>query len=247
MVTCEEGELYVIDHGGTFISGNPAASIARAATAAGDFLYRFGDPAMYGQGTPPSVSPNWDSATNGNKQMGAGHNGQWIQSGLPGAGHLLVFSNNQYLFQRTAQSYVLEINPFVGSAGTDTGTYVNPPTAGYTQWTFDKDTHKSTQQLSKQVVWKYGSVGNLTLFSHLGSGAQRLPNGNTLICATAQGYLVEVTSSGQVVWEYINPVTDAGVVTAIGDRLPMTNAVPRAYRYGLDFAGFQGRNMTARF
>ncbi len=79
----------------------------------------------------------------------------------------------------------------------------------------------------------------------MGSSAQRLPNGNTLICATTQGYLVEVTSTGQVVWEYICPVTNAGIVTAIGDCLPMTNAVPRAYRYGLDFAGFQGRDMTA--
>jgi hypothetical protein len=245
VVNCEQGEMYVIDHGGTFVVGNPAASIAKAATSAGDFLYRFGDPAMYGQGNPPSVATNWDSATTGNKQMGASNNAQWIQTGLPGAGHLLVFNNNQYLFQRTAQSYVFEIDPFMGSNGTDSATYVNPPTAGYTQWTFDKDTHKSTQQLSKQVVWKYGSVGNLALFSHFGSSAQRLPNGNTLICATTQGYLVEVTAAGQVVWEYICPVTNAGVVAAIGDRLPMTNAVPRAYRYGLDFTGFIGRTLTA--
>ncbi len=245
VVNCEQGEFYVIDHGETFVVGDPAASIAKAATSAGDFLYRFGDPAMYGQGNPPSVAANWDSATNGNKQIGASNNVQWITAGLPGAGHLLVFSNNQYLFQRTPQSYVLEINPFLNSGGTDTGAYVNPPTAGYTQWTFDKDTHKSTQQLSKQVVWKYGSVSNLTLFSQFGSSAQRLPNGNTLICATTQGYMVEVTSSGQVVWEYINPVTNAGIVTSIGDALPMTNVVARAYRYTPDFAGFQGHDMTA--
>lgn len=245
VVNCEQGEFYVIDHGGTFIAGNPAASIAKAATSAGDFLYRFGDPAMYGQGNPPSVAANWDSATNGNKQIGASNNIQWIAAGLPGAGHLLVFSNNQYLFQRTPQSYVLEVNPFLNSSGTTTSAYVNPPTAGYIQWTFDKDTHKSTQQLSKQVVWKYGSVGNLTLFSHFGSSAQRLSNGNTLICATTQGYMVEVTSAGQVVWEYINPVTHDGIVTTIGDALPMTNAVARAYRYEPSFAGFQGRDMTA--
>ncbi len=140
VVNCQEGEFYVIDHGGTFVAGNPAASVAKAATSAGDFLYRFGDPAMYGQGNPPSVAPNWDSATNGNKQIGASNNVQWIPAGLPGAGHLLVFSNNQYLFQRTPQSYVLEINPFVGSNGADTGAYVNSPTTGYVQWTFDKDT-----------------------------------------------------------------------------------------------------------
>ncbi|MEI6914586.1 MAG: DUF1566 domain-containing protein, partial [Armatimonadota bacterium] len=168
-----------------------------------------------------------------------------IGTGLTGAGHFLVFNNNQYSFQRTPQSYVFEINPFLNSTGTDTGSYVNPPTAGYNTWTFEKDTMKASQQLSKQVIWKYGTLSNLTLFSHFGSSAQRLPNGNTLICATTEGYMVEVTSDGTVVWEYINPVTNAGVVTAIGDDLPMTNAVPRAYRYAPTFAGFSGHDLTA--
>jgi hypothetical protein len=244
VVNSRQGEFYVIDHGGTFLPGNPSGSIALAATSAGDFLYRFGDPARYAQGNPPSVKANWEDATNGNKQIGASSAVHWIDAGLPGAGHLLLFNNNQYLFQRTAQSYVFEINPYLNASGVDTGNYVNPPSAGYVTWTFDHDTHKSNQQLSRQVVWKYGSIGNLTLFSHLGSSAQRLPNGNTLICATTQGYMVEVTAAGEVVWEYINPVTSNGIVRLIGDNWPMTNAVPRAYRYGADFAGFDGHDMT---
>jgi formylglycine-generating enzyme required for sulfatase activity len=245
VVNSRQGEFYIIDHGNTFIAGNPSGSIALAASAAGDFLYRFGDPARYAQGTAPSVGTNWETATSGNKQIGGSSDVRWIASGLPGAGHLLVFNNNQYLYQRTPQSYVFEINPYLNSSGVDTGTYVNPPAAGYNTWTFDKDTMKANQFLSKQVVWKYGSVGNLTLFSHLGSSAQRLPNGDTLICATTEGYMVEVDSSGNVVWEYINPVTDSGIVTAIGDDLPMTNAVPRASRYASSFAGFVGHTLTA--
>jgi hypothetical protein len=244
VINSQQGEFYIINHGGTFIAGDPNGSIAKAASSAGDFLYRFGDPARYKQGNSPSVQSNWENATSGNKQIGASNNVHWIAAGLPSAGHLLVFNNNQYLFQRTPQSYVFEINPFLNSSGIDTGTYVNPPNAGYTTWTFDKDTHKTSQQLSKQVVWKYGSVSNLTLFSHFGSSAQRLPNGNTLICATTNGYMLEVTSTGQVVWEYINPVTDTSIVTTIGDELPMTNAVVRAYRYGTNFAGFSGKDMT---
>ncbi|MBS1792969.1 MAG: aryl-sulfate sulfotransferase [Acidobacteria bacterium] len=244
VVNSRQGEFYVIDHGNTFLAGNPAGSIALAASRTGDFLYRFGDPARYAQGSPPSVRTNWESATNGNKQIGASGSVRWIPAGRPGAGHFLVFNNNQYLFQRTAQSYVVEINPYLDAAGTDTGSYVNPPAAGYSTWTFDHDTHKSNQLLSKQVVWQYGSVGNLTLFSHFGSSAERLPNGNTLICATAQGYLVEVTAAGQVVWEYISPVTTGGIARSLGDRWPMTNAVPRAARYGADFAGLAGRDLT---
>ena len=244
VVNSRQGEFYIIDHGNTFIAGNPSGSIALAATGAGDFLYRFGDPARYGQGTAPSVSLNWENAISGNKQIGASSNAQWINTGLSGAGHLLVFSNNQYLYQRTPQSYVFEINPFLNSSGVDTGSYVNPPTAGYTTWTFSKDTMKANQSLSSQVTWKYGSVGCHTLFSHFGSSVQRLSNGNTLICATATGYLVEVDTSGNVVWEYINPVTGSGVVTVIGDCLPMTNAVPRAMRFPASFAGFTGHTLT---
>ncbi|MCK6685863.1 MAG: aryl-sulfate sulfotransferase, partial [Thermoanaerobaculia bacterium] len=245
LVNSRQGEFYVIDRGNTFVAGDPAASLAKAASLTGDFLYRFGDPARYSQGNPPSVGTNWETATSGNKQIGGSSDAQWIATGLPGAGHILVFNNNQYLYQRTPQSYVFEVNPFAGSAGTDTGAYVNPPAAGYTTWTFDKDTMKANQQLSKQVVWKYGSLSNLTLFSHFGSSAQRLPNGNTLICATTEGYLVEVDASGNVVWEYINPVTDSGIASSIGDDLPMTNAVPRARRYAATFSGFSGHDLTA--
>ena len=48
VVNSVQGELYVIDHGNTFVAGGPTASTALAATSAGDFLYRFGDPARYG-------------------------------------------------------------------------------------------------------------------------------------------------------------------------------------------------------
>lgn len=245
VINTEPGEFYVIDHGNTFNAGNPTASIALAASSAGDFLYRFGDPARYEQGSAPSVKTNWEDATTGNKQIGASNDVHWISTGSPGAGHLMVFSNNQYLFQRTPQSYVFEINPYLNSAGTDTGDYVDPPAADYTTWTFEKDTMKASQLLSKQVVWKYGTLSNLTLFSPFGSSAQRLPNGNTLICAASKGYMVEVTSDGTVAWEYINPVTASGVVSAIGDEWPMTNAALRAYRYPSSFAGFAGHDLTA--
>ena len=240
VVNSRQGEFYIIDHGNTFLAGNPAGSIALAATSAGDFLYRFGDPARYGQGNPPSVSANWENATSGNKQIGGSSDVTWIANGLSGAGNLLVFDNNQYLYQRTPQSYVFEINPFLNAGGTTNATYVNPPSAGYTTWTFSKDTMKANQLLSNQVAWKYGSTSNLTLFSQFGSSAQRLPNGNTLICATATGYLMEVTASGAVVWEYLNPVTSSGAKAALGDRLPMTNAVNRARRYAYSDPAFSG-------
>ena len=244
VINSVQGELYVIDHDGTFVVGDPAAGVAKAASAAGDFLYRFGDPARYGQGEPPRVLENWDNATSGHKQMGGAHDAHWIRPGLPGAGRLLVFNNGQYLFQRTPHSSVLEIDPRRDAQGRAAGRYVNPPDAGYRRETYDKDTHNSPRQVSTQIVWSYRATNSHGFFSHIGSSAQRLPNGNTLICSDTEGHLFEVTASGQLVWEYINPVTRDGAVKTLGDVLPMTNSLFRAFRYGLDHPAFRGRELT---
>ena len=79
------GEFYVIDHDGTFVANDPQQSIQLAASPAGDFLYRFGDPARYQQGDPPRILENWNSASTGHKQIGGAHDVHWIKPGLPGA------------------------------------------------------------------------------------------------------------------------------------------------------------------
>ena len=37
------------------------------------------------------------------------------------------------------------------------------------------------------------------------SGAQRLPDGNTLVCVGPEGRLLEVTPGGETVWSYTVP------------------------------------------
>ena len=244
VVNSVQGELYVIDHDATLVPGDPAASITRAASDAGDFLYRFGDPARYAQGDPPRILENWDNATTGHRQMGGSHDATWIRPGLAGAGHLMVFNNGQYLFQATPQSSILEIDPFLETPGRDAPSYVNPPAAGYHTEQYDKDTHNRPRQISNQVVWNYKSVNSHNFFSHIGSSGQRLPNGNTFICADTEGHFFEVTSQGEVVWEYINPITREAVVKVLGDVLPMTNSVFRAFRYGPDHPAFAGHPLT---
>jgi hypothetical protein len=58
---------------------------------------------------------------------------------------------------------------------------------------------------SKAIVWEYHDQSLFDFFSPYISGAQRLANGNTLICEGCDGRLFEVTSDGHVVWEYVNP------------------------------------------
>ena len=116
------------------------------------------------------------------------HDVQWIGEGLPGAGHLLAFNNGM---GRPGEPFstVDEIAvPIL-----DDGSYLRPPT-GLPYRPLD-------------LAWRYRGDG---FYSSNISGAQRLPNGNTLICQGAAGRLFEVTSDGDIVWEYVNPFAADG-------------------------------------
>jgi len=231
-ITAEGGEFYVIDHGNTFVSNNPAASISLAASTNGDFLYRFGDPARYGQGLPPSVQLNWTKSSTGNKQIGGVSQAAWIAPGLPGAGNFLVFNNGQDLFETTPQSYVVEVNGYLNSSSNNVGSYVNPPAAGYNTWSAPgHDTDKERKLISRQTTSIYMSMANQGFFSHIGGSVQKLSNSNLFICSTTEGHLFETTPAGDVVWEYVNPVTTNGVMTYKRDTWPLYNPVYRATRY----------------
>ena len=212
-------EFYVIDHGNTFVAGDLSASIALAASSKGDFLYRFGNPSAYQQGKPPGFG------TEGDQQMYGAHNIQWIKPyawerphseagdtwpdpaeyktdvALPGAGNFLIFDNGVYN-PKLAHSEVLEINPYISGIERSTGepiigkVMVNPPDAGY----------KSNGD-SNQIVWKYKSILPNSFFSQSQAGMNRLPNGNTHIHSANTGHMFQVTPAGEVVWEYINPVS----------------------------------------
>ena len=87
---------------------------------------------------------------------------------------------------------------------------------------------------SNEVVWEYTGQPRDAFFSMNISGAQRLPNGNTLINEGRSGRLFEVTPDKDVVWEYINP----SVVNHRGQR---SRAVFRAYRYAASSLQIQNR------
>jgi len=76
------------------------------------------------------------------------------------------------------------------------------------------------------VVWEYrDNTAWLSFFSSYISGAQRLPNGNTLITEGLTGRIFEVTPERDIVWEYVNPYFFT--VPVFG----MNNAVFRSRRY----------------
>jgi hypothetical protein len=237
-------EFYVIDHGGTFVAGNPTQSIANAAGAAGDFIYRFGNPAAYGQGAPAAFN------TEGNQQMYGSHDIHWIggansaftASELSGAGlgNFMIYDNGCWC-PKGYHSESIEINPYLDANGNNTGDYVNPPDAGYVN---------GTDSLSNQVVWNFRSTMENSFYSSYISSTYRVPNGNTVVCAGATGHFFEVTQDGEVVWEYINPVgggfgvmPGARTIQKDADGM-MTFSVFRCIRYGSDHPAFAGKDLT---
>ena len=246
VINSVHGEFYVIDHGNTFVKNDSAASVALAASAAGNFLYRFGDPYKYGQGLAPSFSTNPEKTTTGNKQIGGAHDIQWIKPGLQGEGNFMIFNNGQNLYEMTPQSYIVEINPFLNSSGVKGSTYVDPPTAGYNIVSpANSNLMKEKKNISKQVVWSYSSKNNTSFFSTIGSSAQRLPNGNTFICAMNSGHFFEVNPvDTSIVWEYINPFTRSGIRKIKTDTYPTDNAAFRAYRYTATHPALAGHDLT---
>lgn len=143
--------------------------------------YGKGGDLLYRWGNPRAYGAG--SATD--QVLFAQHDVQWIPEGSPGAGRLIVF-NNGVGRSDGMYSSVVEFEPPVDSKGC----YHREPGKA-----FGPD----------RPIWEYAAANKHDLFSHSISGAQRLPNGNTLVCSGEQGHLIEVTRDGKTVWEYVNP------------------------------------------
>ena len=80
---------------------------------------------------------------------------------------------------------------------------------------------------SNEIMWNYQEANLYNFYSPRISNAQRLSNGNTLINEGFFGRFFEVTSAGEVVWEYVNPYFGPASETAKAQN----NQVFRVYRY----------------
>ena len=82
--------------------------------------------------------------------------------------------------------------------------------------------------LTEEIVWEFKDDPPPFMHARALSGQQRLPNGNTFICAggMADGRLLEVTPDREVVWDFRNPWAD---------RADGRTKVYRAYRYDPEF------------
>jgi len=54
------------------------------------------------------------------------------------------------------------------------------------------------------MEWEYHAEPKESFFSKTMSSAQRLPNGNTLICEAEKNRIFEITPEGEIVWDFIS-------------------------------------------
>ncbi len=96
-----------------------------------------------------------------------------------------------------------------------------------------------------KIEWQYASRTPNSFYSFRQSSAQKLPNGNYFVTATQHGHLFEVTPDRKIVWEFINPIVKQDTpVCYIEDEVAVQNQIHRAYRYGVDYPGLNGKTLT---
>ena len=180
----------------------------------GDLLYRWGNPEAYRAG---------DST---DRVLYSSHDVHWITDSIPGQGRLILHNNgNNRLGDTINYSSTEEFTPPVDTSGD----YILLPDSAYGP---------------KVVDWHYQDTPKENFYSRIMSGADRLPNGNTIICAATTGHIFEVDSLGNKLWQYINPANSFGPMAQ--GSIPGPNAVLvfKVRKYATDYIGLVGKDLT---
>ena len=168
MSSRRQDEIFIIDHSTT--TEQAASHTGGNSGKGGDLLYRWGNP------------QNYDRGTSADKILGIPHSVNWIPSGYPGAGHLILFNN----IHDEPFAAVLEIITPIDTFND----YILPEDEPY-------------EPESWEWIYMDGFMAPLQ------GGAFRLPNGNTLITLAVEAEIFEVDMDGNKLWSYIYSENEA--------------------------------------
>ncbi|MFT5279112.1 MAG: hypothetical protein ACI9P8_000746 [Bacteroidia bacterium] len=158
----------------------------------------------------------YDRGTVDDQMLLGPHDIHWIPDSLPDGGKFMVFNNGG----GTAGSAVNVFDPQMDVNGDFPNPGANAFGPANTDWHYEEPDFAS------------GTI----------SGAQRLPNGNTLVCEGSPGRLFEITPTNNKVWEYVSPSSTSGNLTQGTN--PIQNAMFRGLRLPVDFPAFIGKELT---
>ena len=175
----------------------------------GDLLYRWGNPETYNQGS-----------LNSQKLWGQ-HDVKWIENDYPDGGKIMIFNNGS------------------GSYGSDSRDYssidiINPP-----EIQGNYSLNENGIYGPSTLDWTFTTENPYDFYADHISGSHRLKNGNTIICNGPNGHFFEINPEGNIVWEYINPVTNTGILSQGEDIKITQNPVFQCKRYRSDYPAFE--------
>jgi hypothetical protein len=168
MSSRRQDEIFIIDHSTTTEAA--ASHTGGNSGKGGDLLYRWGNP------------QNYDRGTSADKILGIPHSVNWIPSGYPGAGHLILLNN-------------IHDEPFAAVLEIIT------PIDTFNDYIFPDD--EPYEPESWEWIYMDGFMAPLQ------GGAFRLPNGNTLITLAVEAEIFEVDMDGNKLWTYIYSENEA--------------------------------------
>jgi len=187
---------------------------AEAASHYGGRSNKGGD-LLYRWGNPIA----YGKGSKSNQKLYYQHNANWIPKGYKDGGDIMIFNNG--LSRVPAYSSVDIIKPAIISPGN----YLpNIPYGPIGQ------------------KWIYKDSVPESFFSPVFAGANRLRNGNTLVCSGFPGKLFEIDNNRKVVWEYINPVAGGDKIMTDGET--GANSLFRCTYYSDSFIAFNGKSLT---
>ncbi|MFT5385128.1 MAG: hypothetical protein ACI81W_002533 [Saprospiraceae bacterium] len=177
---------------------------------------------LYRWGNPQS----YDQGDDSHQKLFGQHDVHWIPPGLDDEGKIMLFNNGQG-------------RPSGNFSSVD---IIVPPMDNNGNYLLENGNAFGPVDLS----WSYTSEPPEDFYSSNISGAQRLPNGNTLICLGRRGLVFEITPNNEIVWEYQSPVrVGSGPINQELDIFNIPTVLFRAYRYGEDYPAFDGKELIA--
>lgn len=190
-----------------------STTMQEAASHKGGKFDKGGD-LLYRWGNPQA----YNMGSSQDRKLFRQHNAHWIAGGLRDSGSIMLFNNGWD--RDTAYSTVEVIETPVLSNGSYVQNLPFGPSA---------------------AKWIYKDSIPKNFYSQIISGAERLPNGNTIICSGVQGLFFEVTPQKKIVWKYKNPISGTIVRS---DGTNSNNSVFRASFYPSTYSAFKGKSLV---
>lgn len=198
-----------------------STTTAEAATGLGGNYNKGGD-ILYRWGNPQA----YKRGTEADRKLFGQHYVDWIDEGLLDEGKIILFNNGNGREPQFSEVYIL-----------------NPPTSTPGEYLLEPES--TYGPVSPDYIYSDTSTNPSNFNSSILSGAQRLPNGNILICEGIKGKVFEIDANQNIVWEYISPVnSNSGALATQGGNPPVIRQIFRATKYAPDYIGFEGKDLT---